>query len=383
MTNVGVGSNRKFKMSTTSHTKTKNKTFKLELTTAVIDDRPVYVSGNFNDWSTHNERFEMKRLARGRYEYTFPADMPLPDTLEYKYNKGGWDQVELNDEGNSPDNRTVDHRKEKIVRDYVPHWRRDGISTHEDLMPIIELLSENYDVPQLATDRRIQVLLPHDYYENLDTRYPVLYLTDAQNLFGAGSSYGNWNIDRKLAVLAARDHAGVIIVAIDHGNEERIREFSPYDMPRHGKGRGKDFLKFITTTLKKEIDQKYRTLSDRLHTGIGGSSLGGLLAAYAGLMHPDVFSKLMVFSPSLWLSPRIYFDAVHFFEPFATRMYFYGGNREGANMVKNLEYLYETLEKQGYGFDRVQLQLEIDPFGKHHESRWGEEFPRALEWLYY
>lgn len=362
---------------------TKIKTIKLELNTSVLDDRPVYVSGNFCDWNIESDRFKMTRSAPGRYEFTFPTDLELPDKLEYKYTKGGWDQVELNDEGNAPANRTANRQKKKVVHDFVPHWRRDGISTHENLMPIIELLSDNYDVPQLATNRRIQILLPHNYYEQPDRHYPVLYLTDAQNLFGAGSSYGNWNIDRKLAVLAARGRADVIIVAIDHGNKERIREFSPYDMPRHGKGRGRDFLRFITTTLKKEIDHKYRTLPDRLHTGIGGSSLGGLLAAYAGLMHPDVFSKLMVFSPSLWLSPRIYFDAMHFFEPFETRMYLYGGNREGANMVKNLEYLYETLEKQGYGYDRVQLQLEIDPFGKHHESRWGEEFPRALEWLFY
>jgi predicted alpha/beta superfamily hydrolase len=202
-------------------------------------------------------------------------------------------------------------------------------------------------------------------------------------LFGEGSSYGNWRIDRKLAVLAARCRANVILIAIDHGDQERIQEFSPYDTNRHGKGKGRDFLKFITNKLKPEIDTKYRTLPDRLNTGIGGSSLGGLLAAYAGLMHPLVFSKLMVFSPSLWLSPRIYFDAAHFFEPLENRMYLYGGEREGANTVKNLESLYQTLERQGYGYDRVRLRLQIDPFGKHTEARWGEEFPKALEWLYF
>ncbi len=111
--------------------------------------------------------------------------------------------------------------------------------------------------------------------------------------------------------------------------------------------------------------------------------MGGLLAAYAGLMHPDVFGRYMVFSPSLWISPRIYFDAAHFFEPLDTRMYLYGGRREGSNMVKNLEIFYGTLEKQGYGYDRVKLHLEINPFGQHREEQWGDQFPKALEWLFY
>ncbi len=359
------------------------KTLKLQLTTSVIDNRPIYVSGNFCDWIGSIERFRMEQVAPGCYEYAFPADVDLPENVEYKYTKGGWDHVELDSEGSAPQNRLVRPDKVKSVQDFVPHWREEGVSLNDDLMPIAELLSDSYDIPQLATNRRIQVLLPHNYYEQPDRHYPTLYLTDAQNLFGEGSSFGNWSIDRKLAVLSARNRGDVIIIAIDHGDKERIREFSPYDTKRHGKGKGREFLKFITSTLKPEIDARYRTLPDRLNTGIGGSSLGGLLAAYAGLMHPLVFGKLMIFSPSLWLSPRIYFDAVHFFEPFESRMYLYGGKREGANTVKNLESLYETLEQQGYGYDRVHLNLEIDPFGKHNEARWGEEFPKALEWLYY
>ncbi len=324
----------------------------------------------------------MEETGPGQYQFVFPQDLELPDVIEYKYTRGGWDQVELNSDGDAPLNRTLKPTK-TLVQDFVPHWRRNGVSLNTDYMPITELLAENFEIPQLKKKRKIYVLLPFDYYEHPKRRYPVLYLTDAQNLFGRGSQYGNWGIDRKLAVLAARDRGNVIVVAIDHGDKERIREFSPYDSEKHGKGKGKDFLRFVTDTLKKKVDETYRTLPSRLHTGIGGSSLGGLLAAYAGLMHPDVFSKLMIFSPSLWLSPKIFFDATHFFEPFESRMYLYGGNREGANMVNNLEKLYKTLETQGFGYDRVKLNLQIDPEGQHREERWGEEFPKALEWLYY
>ena len=358
------------------------RTLKLELTTPVLDDRPVYVSGNFCKWSPDLDELKMERIAPGQYQFTFPADMDLPDEIEYKYTRGGWDQVELDSNGNAPLNRSVPFERKRI-KDFVPHWRRDGVSLDSALMPVIEVFAESYNVPSLLANRRIQVLLPHNYYEQPDRHYPVLYLTDAQNLFGAGSAYGNWGIDRKMAVLATRDRADVIIVAIDHGDQERINEFSPYDTPRNGKGKGREFLRFITNSLKPAIDAKYRTKPHRLHTGIGGSSLGGLLATYAGLMHPDVFGRLMIFSPSLWVSPRIHYDAIHFFEPFESRIYLYGGNREGANMVKNLKALNETIEKQGYGYERVKVNLQIDPQGKHNEARWGEEFPKALEWLYY
>ncbi len=357
-------------------------TLKLELTTPILDDRPVYVSGNFCNWSPDLDELKMERIAPGQYQFTFPKDLDLPGEIEYKYTRGGWNQVELDSNGHAPLNRSVPFDR-KRVKDYVPHWRRDGVSLDSELLPIVEVFAESYDIPELRANRKIQVLLPHNYHEQPDRRYPVLYLTDAQNLFGVGSAYGNWGIDRKLAVLATRDRADIIIVAIDHGDNERINEFSPYDTPRNGKGKGREFLRFITNSLKSAIDARYRTKPHRLHTGIGGSSLGGLLATYAGLMHPDVFGKLMIFSPSLWISPRIHYDAIHFFEPFESRIYLYGGNREGANMVKNLKTLNETIEKQCYGYDRVKVKLEIDPQGKHNEARWGEEFPKALEWLYY
>lgn len=111
--------------------------------------------------------------------------------------------------------------------------------------------------------------------------------------------------------------------------------------------------------------------------------MGGLLAAYAGLMHPNVFSRLMIFSPAFWMAPRIYFDAAHFFEPLASRFYLYGGQREGSTMVQDLEQFYDSIEQQSYGYDRTKFHLEIDPMGQHGEDRWGEEFPKALEWLYY
>jgi predicted alpha/beta superfamily hydrolase len=356
-------------------------TLKIELTTPIADTRPIYITGNFCKWLPDLKEYELKLTKPGHYTFEFPPGFDFPIPLEYKYTRGGWDQVELDRWGQPYENR-VTTQNEGVIQDYVVRWQKDS-SKKSNLMPIIEVLSETFDIPQLNKNRRVHVLLPHDYYEQPDRHYPVLYMTDAQNLFGDGSPYGNWKIDKSLADLAAEGKADVIIVAIDHGGQERIQEFSPYDNPRLGKGLGALFLRFVTDTLKPYVDTNYRTKRDRLNTGMGGSSVGGLLSIYVALMFPHVFGRLMIFSPSLWISQRIYFDAIHFFEPFETRIYLYAGGKEGANMLPNMNKLQETLHNQGFGYSRVKINTSIDPLGQHNEKHWSKEFPVALKWLFF
>ena len=45
---------------------------------------------------------------------------------------------------------------------------------------------------------------------------------------------------------------------------------------------------------------QYRVRRDREATGLGGSSLGGLVTLYLGLRYAQYFGKLAVLSPSVW-----------------------------------------------------------------------------------
>ena len=101
--------------------------------------------------------------------------------------------------------------------------------------PIIEVVSEDFNIPQLNKKRKIYALLPPDYYHS-EKEYPVLYLQDAQNLFDEHNPYGNWEIDKHLAQLYAEKNDGLIVIAIDHGGKERINEYSPYYHRRFGNG---------------------------------------------------------------------------------------------------------------------------------------------------
>ena len=174
----------------------------------------------------------------------------------------------------------------------------------------------------------------------------------------------------------------MILVSIDHANSERIREFTFY-RTRAGTGRGQYYLDFIRRIVKPLVDKRFRTVSDDAHTGIGGSSLGGLISIYAGLMHPDVFGRMMVFSPSLWISPKIYFDAIRFQPPVPIKIYAYGGEKESQYMVPNIQRFNKALARQNYGENSIDIHLSVDPTGTHQEAHWSREFPKAVEWLFY
>lgn len=351
----------------------------LELFTPNDDARPVFLTGTFNSWAIRDDRFVMSKIKDGHYQFTFSEIPQTSDPFEYKYVKGGWEAEELGQDGHPPVNRRMEVPRGKVT-DVVPKWKQHSAGYDPEFYPDIQVVAKRFNMPQLRRRRRVAVLLPWNYDET-DRRYPVLYLQDGQNLFENDAPFGTWGVDKKLAALAQQGKGEFIVVAIDHGGKERVKEFSPYNSPRWGEGLGRDYARFLAETLKPHIDSNFRTLPDRQHTGIGGSSMGGLISIYAGLMFPEVYSKFMIFSPSLWASPKIYAEPMYF-AAFSspTKIYLYGGSKEGANMVGNLKMLKESTEKAGQG--RAQVRLETDLHGKHNEERWGDEFPKAAEWLF-
>jgi predicted alpha/beta superfamily hydrolase len=139
---------------------------------------------------------------------------------------------------------------------------------------------------------------------------------------------------------------------------------------------------FLVEVLKPYIDKMFRTKSERAFTGIGGSSLGGLISLYAGLKYPTIFGRLLVFSPSIWVLGGAKVDFTPFQEPFPTHIYMYAGGQEGANMVPHARRVKRQLESHNIENKKFEICLSIDPKGQHTEARWGQEFTKAIEWLF-
>ncbi len=232
------------------------------------------------------------------------------------------------------------------------------------------------EAPQLNTNKTIWVYLPKSY-ESSEKNYPVIYMFDAQNLFDAKASYvGEWKVDEYLDTISANES---IIIAIEHGNDKRIEELTPYFHEEYGRGKGESFLDFIKHTLKPHADITYRTLSDRQHTTIFGSSLGGLMAFYAVLQYPETFGNAGVFSPAFWVNPEIYDFAKTASINKQSRFYFLAGTDESDTMVSEVENMIALLKANDVSMTNIKQK--IVEGGKHNEAFWSSNFPDAYIWL--
>jgi predicted alpha/beta superfamily hydrolase len=111
--------------------------------------------------------------------------------------------------------------------------------------------------------------------------------------------------------------------------------------------------------------------------------MGGLVSIFSGLMYPEVFGKLMIFSPSLWLIPKIKLGFFEFFEPMDTRIYLYAGGNESETMVQKVTKFRNRLLKRESLQGKMSIRLSINDHGKHNETYWSDEFPKAMEWLFF
>ena len=233
------------------------------------------------------------------------------------------------------------------------------------------------DAPQLESKKKIWLYLPKNY-ETSTKRYPVIYMHDAQNLFDAQTSYvGEWNIDEKLDSLNAQ----VIVVGIEHGNEKRLEELTPYKNEKYGGGKADDYLEFIVKTLKPEIDKKYRTKPNTKNTTIMGSSLGGLTAFYAILKYPEIFGKAGVFSPAFWINRKEIFELAENTKKLKSKIYFLCGDNEGdADMIADLNSIEHIVNSKRCDCMKLNKKV-IVKGGQHNEKLWRDGFVKAYLWL--
>lgn len=232
------------------------------------------------------------------------------------------------------------------------------------------------EAPELDTLRTIWVYLPKNY-QNSKKAYPVIYMHDAQNLFDDETSYvGEWHVDEYLDSIAQNES---IIVGIEHGNQKRIDELTPYNHEKYGGGNGDTYITFIKNTLKPHIDSTYRTKPETENTVIFGSSLGGLISFYAVITYPETFGKAGIFSPAFWFSEKIYDLVTAVDIPKTSSFYFLAGDNESETMVPKLMRMIKLLKSKGVNDKKIQSH--IVKGGEHNEKLWSENFGTAYQWL--
>jgi predicted alpha/beta superfamily hydrolase len=239
--------------------------------------------------------------------------------------------------------------------------------------------------------RWLRVWLPPDYDASGATRYPVLYLNDGQNLFDPATAFAgvHWRVGETAErLIREREIPPLIVVGIDHADKRRLPEYVPYRSlnPRMLGQQGKHYPDFLRREVMPLIEKQYAIAKGPEHTGLGGSSLGGLIALYTQLAAPGIFGRLLLESPSLSVANRRILEECHGFRDWPHRIYLAMGTREVGNPEQDAKVVNDARSLEGIlraaGLGKSQLKVWIEEGATHNEVAWAARFPEALKFLF-
>jgi predicted alpha/beta superfamily hydrolase len=240
--------------------------------------------------------------------------------------------------------------------------------------------------------RFLRVWLPPGYDDPGNSRqYPVLYLNDGQNLFDRNTAFTGveWEADETAdRLIREQKIPPLIVVGIDNARDERMKEFLAYRSfnPPVLRPWGRKYPEFFLREVVPFIEQRYRTAKGPEHTGLGGSSLGASISLYTAMAVPGVFGRLLLESPSLFVSNRQLLRDSRRFSKWPERVFLAIGTREAGwedkdqETVDDVRELGETLRRAG--LDDKRLLLKIDEGATHSEGAWAARFPEAMGFLF-
>ena len=239
----------------------------------------------------------------------------------------------------------------------------------------------------LPNDRSVWVYLPPTAIENPLARFPVVYMHDGQNLFDASTAFGGneWKVDETMDA-AAEDGSIREAIVIGVGNTSaRIAEYTPTKDPSEPTGGdGDKYLSLLVTELKPMVDAALPTIPTRESTALVGSSLGGLISAYAGTTKSDTFALIGALSPSTWWSSTVIITDVAATKgktPQPLRVYVDSGDSgTSSDDMANTKKLAQTYRDVGY-IDGKDLDYVLQAGASHSEIYWAQRLPGALQFL--
>ncbi len=238
-------------------------------------------------------------------------------------------------------------------------------------------------------DRRdIVVYVPPGYDEDGGRAYPVLYLHDGQNLFDGRTSFvqgRTWQVrEHADAAVESGEVEPLLIVGIYNTGERRLAEYTPDKSKQMGGGEADSYGLMIVRELMPWIAAQYRLREGRASTGMGGSSLGGLVILFLGLRHAEHFGRLAVMSPSVWWNHKSILGYVTEHAPQLwerPRIWLDVGDREGHKTVHDVELLARRLKANGWRPGET-LHFEKVHGGTHDEASWATRVRAMLRFLF-
>lgn len=386
-------------------------TFNTTVDEGIPDGTYLSIGTNLNSWNPRDKKWYAEKIDDNHFTLTVAVDSKYIGTeIEYKWTVqypnstgNGWEHTETAAGTGTNGNRKYTIKNtDNVINDKsvfnLSEEENDSTVTGGTLETIEMTMPQFND----GRKRTIRVWLP-DGYDPSDTKkkYSVLYMHDGQNLFDVYTSFvGEWQVDESVSKLMKQGYDSTIVVGIDNGQTKRFNELSPL-WERNDSGKkyvtnpeGDKYADFIVQTVKPYIDKHYNTKPQREYTGIGGSSMGGIMSLYMSVKYSDVFDYGIIFSPAL----HIYSDDTldKFFDEYdftqmknLPRLYIFAGGSTGGSepgtpydeacITKYVNIIADKLGERGY--PKKIIGTLVDEKAYHTESAWAKVFPTALKWL--
>jgi enterochelin esterase-like enzyme len=270
-----------------------------------------------------------------------------------------------------------------------------GARPHEGLLAASEATSHprlrlhrGFPSHYLPDCRDLIVYVPPGYAQNPERTYPVLYMQDGQNLFDGRTSFipgRTWAMrEHADAAIEAGEVEPLIIVGIYNTGDRRLAEYTHERDWERGGGQADEYGLMLTRELMPWIASQYRVRLDRESTGVGGSSLGGLVSLFLGLRHAELFGKLAALSPSVWWNHKSILGYLNERAPQVwerPRVWLDVGDREGHRTLKDAEKLNQRLKANGWRPGET-LHFETVHGGTHDEASWAQRVRPMLRFLF-
>ena len=267
---------------------------------------------------------------------------------------------------------------------------------------------------KLVEPRSIDIWLPEGYDSR--KKFEVLYMHDGQMLFDSTTTWNHqsWNVDDVASKLMNdKKIQNFIVVGIYSIGKIRHANYFPQQpfedltkterdtvvkqLQKSGRSteifqpNSDNYLKFIVTELKPMIDKKYTVYTDRKHTFIAGSSMGGLISMYAICEYPTIFGGaacisthwLGTFSPENNAVPEAFINYLknHLPNPKNHKIYFDCGD-------KTVDAFYPPIQKKvdqvmkSKGYTNKNWMTRYFPGKDHTEKSWNERLDIPLRFLF-
>lgn len=229
-------------------------------------------------------------------------------------------------------------------------------------------------------DYEIDVSFPVGYGSET-SRYPVVYVLDAEYNFGC-TAY----ITRRL--IKNKDIPKILVVGIAYDTDyeefyrKRMQDSTPEsDIHSYNTGGVEPFLAFFKDELIPFIDAEYRTVKgDRT---IAGHSITGFFCCYVLFKQPDLFKRYIIVSPSLWFSDGILFDIEQKYaqehRDLNAVVYFSTGLDESGQMITSSEKFIQIMKTRSYAGLKFNAVMAA---GEHHRSIFPLAFTRGLQFIF-